>query len=57
MYCLKIRNAAISVSLNCELKQHRMYINQSNTYRSHDGLYNNHLKHNLRSLQTDRVLD
>ena len=57
MYRLKIRNAVIWDSLNCDLKQHRMYLYQSNTYRSHDGLNNNHLKHNVRSLQTDRVLD
>ena len=57
MYWLKIRNAVISDSLKCELKQHRMYIYQSNTHRSHDGLNDNHLKHNVRSLQTDRVLD
>ena len=57
MYLLEILNAVISESLKCELKQHRMYIYQSNTYRSHDGLNKNHLKHNVRSLQTDHVLD
>ena len=43
--------------LNCELQEHRMYIYQSNTYRMRDGLDNNHLKHIVRSSQTDRVLD
>ena len=57
MYQLKIRNAVISGSLNSELKQRRMYIYQSNTYRSHDGLNSKHLKHNVLSLETDRVLD